>query len=91
MKKAVNLDSLYLELPFMDRFAAAAADGFRYVEMWYHHDRNIEQIRQALQQHNLKMSGMNDILHSAILLTRRSILPKSLPPCRPQNRWDCPA
>lgn len=59
MKKAVNLDSLYLELPFMDRFAAAAADGFRYVEMWYHHDRDIEQIKQKLHQCGLKMSGMN--------------------------------
>lgn len=59
MKKAVNLDALYLEFPFMDRFAAAAADGFRYVEMWYHHDRDIEQIKQKMQQYGLQMSGMN--------------------------------
>lgn len=34
---SVSLGFLYLELPFIDRFAAAAKDGFRYVEiMWYH-------------------------------------------------------
>ena len=59
MKKAVNLDSLYLELPFGERFAAAAKDGFRYVEMWYHHGRSLERIKEELERNHLRFSGMN--------------------------------
>lgn len=59
MKKAVNLDSLYLELPFEERFAAAAKDGFRYVEMWYHHGRSLARIKEELERNHLRFSGMN--------------------------------
>lgn len=59
MKKAINLDSLYLELPFEDRFAAAARDGFRYVEIWYADGRDPARLEALLREHGLRMSGMN--------------------------------
>jgi hypothetical protein len=34
LKKDIHLESLYTELPFENRFAAAKADGFTAVELW---------------------------------------------------------
>ena len=34
MKYSVNIEVIYKELPFAERFAAAKRDGFDYVEIW---------------------------------------------------------
>ena len=34
MKYSVNIEVIYKELPFAERFAAAKRDGFQYVEIW---------------------------------------------------------
>ena len=48
MKLAANLSMLYAELPFLDRFAAAAADGFTAVEIQFPYDTPAQVIRQTL-------------------------------------------
>lgn len=53
LKLAANLSFLYQELPFLDRFAAAAEDGFTGVEFLFPYDVDPEDIRHALNQHGL--------------------------------------
>ena len=46
LKFAANLSWLYTELPFLDRFAAAAQSGFRAVEFLFPYDFAAEDIAQ---------------------------------------------
>lgn len=50
---AANLSLLYTELPFLDRFAAAAADGFHGVEYLFPYPWPPEELAQRLQAHDL--------------------------------------
>jgi hydroxypyruvate isomerase len=63
-KFAANLSMLYPELDFLDRFAAAAADGFKAVEFLfpYAYDANVLAAK-------LKENGLQQVLFNA--LTRR--------------------
>jgi hydroxypyruvate isomerase len=58
-KFSANLTFLYTELPFLDRFAAAAADGFPAVEYVGPYDHPPEVIADLLKQHNLKQALFN--------------------------------
>lgn len=53
-KFAANLTMLYNEYPFLDRFAAARADGFAAVEFLFPYAYPKEQIAETLQQNLLK-------------------------------------
>lgn len=48
MKLTANLSLLYTERPFLQRFAAARADGFEAVEIQFPYDTPIEDIQRAL-------------------------------------------
>ncbi|HEY4201959.1 MAG TPA: hydroxypyruvate isomerase [Devosiaceae bacterium] len=54
-----NITLLYTEHAFMDRFAAAAADGFKGVEYRGPYDYPKEAIAEQLQQHGLKQVLFN--------------------------------
>ncbi|GAB4090892.1 hydroxypyruvate isomerase family protein [Hydrogenophaga soli] len=56
---AANLTLLYTELPFLDRFAAAAADGFRAVECLFPYEHPPEAIAARLQAHGLTQALFN--------------------------------
>lgn len=56
---SANLSMLYPELPFMERFAAAAADGFRAVEYVGAYDQDPHLLRQVLDQHGLTQALFN--------------------------------
>ena len=58
-KFAANLSFLYQELPFLDRFAQAAADGFEAVEYVspYEHDKSL--VADTLKAANLKQALFN--------------------------------
>jgi hydroxypyruvate isomerase len=58
-KFSANLTFLYTELPFLDRFAAAAADGFPAVEYVGPYDYSPEVIADLLKQHNLSQALFN--------------------------------
>jgi hydroxypyruvate isomerase len=52
---AANLTMLYNELPFLDRFAAAAKSGFRAVEFLFPYDYSAQEIAQRLKDHRLEL------------------------------------
>jgi hydroxypyruvate isomerase len=56
---AANLTMLFTELPFLERFAAARATGFKYVEFLFPYDHAPEQIRQLLDA-----NGLTLVLHN---------------------------
>ncbi len=56
---AANLSFLYTELPFPDRFAAAARDGFHAVEFAFGYDFPAREIAARLDTHNLMQVLLN--------------------------------
>jgi 2-dehydrotetronate isomerase len=58
---AANLSMLYAELPFMERFAACAADGFRAVEFLFPYGFEVERIAAELQRHRLRQVLFNAV------------------------------
>jgi hydroxypyruvate isomerase len=56
---AANLAYLFTERPFMDRFGAAAAAGFRAVELQFPYDQSPTAVRTELERHDLTMLGIN--------------------------------
>lgn len=56
---AANLSFLYTEVPFLDRFAAAAHDGFRAVEFGFGYDFTAKAIAARLSAHGLEQVLIN--------------------------------
>lgn len=56
---SANLSMLYPDLPFMERFAAAAADGFKAVEYVGAYDQDAASLRRLLDQHGLVQALFN--------------------------------
>lgn len=56
---AANLSMMYTEHPFLERFAAAAADGFRAVEFLFPYEHEPEQIASQLREHGLEQVLFN--------------------------------
>ncbi|TAG46363.1 MAG: hydroxypyruvate isomerase [Betaproteobacteria bacterium] len=54
-KYAANLTMLFTELPFLDRFAAAAEADFKAVEFLFPYDFAVADIAQRLRTHNLQL------------------------------------
>ncbi|HEY9280034.1 MAG TPA: TIM barrel protein [Eoetvoesiella sp.] len=59
MKLAANLSMLYGHLPVAERFAAAAHDGFRYVEILFPYDKSPHWYAQRLKEHQLQLVLIN--------------------------------
>ena len=56
---AANLSMMYTEHPFLDRFAAAAADGFKAVEFLFPYEWPAETLAALLAQHQLQQVLFN--------------------------------
>jgi hydroxypyruvate isomerase len=56
---AANLAYLFTERPFMERFGAAAAAGFKAVELQFPYDQSPTAVRAELERHGLTMLGIN--------------------------------
>jgi hydroxypyruvate isomerase len=56
---AANLSMMYTEVPFLDRFAAAAADGFEAVEYLFPYECEPADIAIRLKQHGLTQALFN--------------------------------
>src|ERR1700739_4606732 len=54
-KFAANLTMLFNEVPFLDRFAAAADAGFHAVEFLFPYPYQIAELSERLQQNRLKL------------------------------------
>ncbi len=59
LKFAANLSMLYPELPFLDRFGAAARDGFKGVEYLFPYEFAESDIRQRLREHQMEQVLFN--------------------------------
>lgn len=59
LKLAANLSFLFTELPFLDRFAAAADAGFQAVEYMFPYDYDSDEIRLRLATHGLQQVLFN--------------------------------
>jgi hydroxypyruvate isomerase len=56
---AANLAYLFTERPFMERFAAAAAAGFKAVELQFPYEFAPSAVKAELKRHGLVMLGIN--------------------------------
>jgi hydroxypyruvate isomerase len=56
---AANLSWLYTELPFLDRFEAAARDGFSAVECMFPYEHDSARLKQRLDAQGLRMVLIN--------------------------------
>ncbi|MBC7918290.1 MAG: TIM barrel protein, partial [Rhodoferax sp.] len=54
-----NLSMMYTELPFLQRFEAAAQDGFKGVEFLFPYEWPADQLAERLQQHGLQQVLFN--------------------------------
>jgi hydroxypyruvate isomerase len=59
MRVAANLSMLYRELPYVDRFAQAAADGFEAVESWWPGDEDPDAVVAAARDAGLPLVLLN--------------------------------
>lgn len=59
LKKDIHIESLYAEMPFEDRFAAAKADGFEAIEMWGWDDKDLPKVKELLDKNGLKIAVMS--------------------------------
>jgi hydroxypyruvate isomerase len=59
LRFAANLSFLFTELPFLDRFAAAAKAGFTGVEFMFPYAIPADDIRARLEEHNLTLALFN--------------------------------
>jgi hydroxypyruvate isomerase len=58
-KFAANLTMMFNEVPFLERFGAAAAAGFRGVEFLFPYDFPADQIKEQLDRHKLSLVLFN--------------------------------
>ena len=56
---AANLSMMYIEVPFLERFAAAANDGFKAVEYLFPYDFPAEQVKSQLTDNGLTQITFN--------------------------------
>ncbi len=58
-KFAANLSMMFTEVPFLDRFEAAAKAGFKYVEYLFPYEYPAEELKAKLDQYGLKQVLFN--------------------------------
>src|ERR1700686_358010 len=59
---AANLAYLFTERPMIERFAAAAAAGFKAVELQFPYDQAPSAIKAEIERHGLTQLGLNPAL-----------------------------
>ena len=57
--KCACIETLYTELPFLDRFRAAKEDGFGAVEFWSWTDKDLVAVKAAAEAAGVVISGFN--------------------------------
>ena len=58
-QKSACIETLYTELPFLERFRAAGADGFEFVEFWSWTDKDLTAVKAAADAAGVGISGFN--------------------------------
>lgn len=57
--KCACIETIYTEIPFLDRFQAAKDDGFDYVEFWSWEDKDLDAVKAAAEKAGIGISGFN--------------------------------
>ena len=52
---AANLTMMFTEVPFLDRFEAAADNGFKAVEFLFPYEHRPDEIAERIQRHGLEI------------------------------------
>lgn len=58
-QKSACIESMYSELPFLERFQAAKRDGFAFVEFWSWTDKDLDAVKAAAETAGIGISGFN--------------------------------
>jgi hydroxypyruvate isomerase len=59
LAKCACIETMYSELPFLDRFEAAKKDGFDFVEFWSWTDKDLEAVKKAAFDAGISIGGFN--------------------------------
>ncbi|MBE6829994.1 MAG: AP endonuclease [Ruminococcaceae bacterium] len=59
MKRSANLEVLYTELPWRERFSQAKRDGFDSIEFWDWDNKDLDEVKRLLSENQLKISAMS--------------------------------
>lgn len=59
LKLDIHLESLYTELPFEARFAAAKKNGYDFVKLWDWDNKGLPQVKELLDTNGLKPAAMS--------------------------------
>lgn len=59
MRQSANIEVLYTEQPWAQRFESAKKDGFDYIEFWGWEDKNLPEVKKLLDDNGLKISTMS--------------------------------
>ena len=62
---AANLGYLFADRPLLERFGAAAASGFKAVELQFPYEQPADAVRREIERHQLKILGINTPLGPA--------------------------
>src|SRR5712672_283973 len=62
---AANLGYLFADRPLLERFGAAAASGFRAVELQFPYEQPADAVQREIERHQLKILGINTPLGPA--------------------------
>jgi 2-dehydrotetronate isomerase len=65
LRLAANLAYLFADRPLLKRFGAAAASGFKAVELQFPYGESADEVRSEIERHELKMLGINTPLGPA--------------------------
>ena len=57
--RSACIESMYRELPFLERFRAAREDGFDFVEFWSWEDKDLDAVKSAADKAGIGISGFN--------------------------------
>ena len=58
-QRSACIETLYTELPFLERFSAAKGDGFEFVEFWSWTDKDLAAVKAAADAAGVGISGFN--------------------------------
>lgn len=67
MKKSACIETLYTELPWEKRFAAAKQDGFDYIEFWNWPEKDLDQLKELAEQAGIGICGFNGDLEFSLI------------------------
>ncbi len=79
MKKSICLETIFTEVDFYDRFSLAYKYGFKYVEFWTHHDKDIAKIKSLLEKYSLELASFTgDYRYSLIDIKKQDVYIKDI-------------